>query len=171
MGKKYYYLYFYILINLSIPNFVSANNIYIYEQDDNNPIPFNKMEFLEGKEAEVDYETLKKENWKKDIILIDEWPQFINVIKGEMSLVGPRPERPEWVEEFRKNITYYDLRHLVRPGITGWAQVTHGYTTGTEGAKIKLQRDLYYVKHLGFQLDAIVVFRTFSALGGKIGRN
>ena len=67
MGKKYYYLYFYILINLSIPNFVSANNIYIYEQDDNNPIPFNKMEFLEGKEAEVDYETLKKENWKKDI--------------------------------------------------------------------------------------------------------
>ena len=67
MGKKYYYLYIYILINLSIPNFVSANNIYIYEQDDNNPIPFNKMEFLEGKEAEVDYETLKKEIWKKDI--------------------------------------------------------------------------------------------------------
>ena len=67
MGKKYYYLYIYILINLSIPNFVSANNIYIYEQDDNNPIPFNKMEFLEGKEAEVDYETLKKEKWKKDI--------------------------------------------------------------------------------------------------------
>ena len=102
---------------------------------------------------------------------IDEWPQFVNVIRGEMSLVGPRPERPEWVEEFRKDIAYYDLRHLVRPGITGWAQVTHGYTSGTEGAKIKLQRDLYYVKHLGFQLDAIVILRTFSALGGVIGRD
>ena len=99
---------------------------------------------------------------------IDEWPQFVNVLKGEMSLVGPRPERPEWVEQFQKSIPYYDLRLLVRPGITGWAQVTHGYTTGEQGAKTKLLRDLYYVKHLGFQLDTIILFRTFSVLGRKI---
>ncbi len=99
---------------------------------------------------------------------VDEWPQFINVLKGEMSLVGPRPERPEWVEQFQKSIPYYNLRHLVRPGITGWAQVTHGYATGEKGAKTKLLRDLYYVKHLGFQLDTIILFRTLSALRNNI---
>ena len=100
---------------------------------------------------------------------IDEWPQFLNVIIGDMSLVGPRPERPEWVEHYREEIPYYDLRHLVRPGITGWAQVTHGYTQDTKGAREKLERDLYYVKLLSFQLDAIILFRTIIVLSRGYG--
>ena len=62
---------------------------------------------------------------------IDEWPQFINVLKGEMSIVGPRPERPAWVSQFKESIPYYELRHMVRPGITGWAQIRQGYASGT----------------------------------------
>ena len=96
---------------------------------------------------------------------VDEWPQFFNVIIGDMSLVGPRPERPGWAKQYRESIPYYDLRHVVRPGITGWAQVAHGYTSDIEGTRAKLELDLYYIKYFGFQLDAIVLFRTISVIG------
>jgi len=91
---------------------------------------------------------------------IDELPQLLNVIKGEMSLVGPRPERPAFVNELRGRIPYYDLRHTVRPGITGWAQIKFRYAASVEDAHVKLQYDLYYMKHLSVELDCKILLRT-----------
>jgi sugar transferase (PEP-CTERM system associated) len=91
---------------------------------------------------------------------IDELPQLINVLKGEMSLVGPRPERPVFVNELRGTIPYYDLRHTVRPGITGWAQTGFRYGSSIEDAHVKLQYDLYYIKNLSLLLDSRIFLRT-----------
>ena len=95
---------------------------------------------------------------------LDEWPQFFNVLRGEMSIIGPRPERPEWVEDFKVQIPFYDARHVVRPGITGWAQVSTGYGVGKRGAETKLNLDLYYIRHLGLAIDVIVAYRTLATL-------
>ena len=92
---------------------------------------------------------------------LDELPQFINVLKGEMSLVGPRPERPHFVQELRTLIPFYDLRHTVRPGITGWAQTCFQYAASLEDSHMKLQYDLYYVKNLSLWLDIRILLRTF----------
>ncbi|MGB0910707.1 MAG: TIGR03013 family XrtA/PEP-CTERM system glycosyltransferase [Nitrospirales bacterium] len=92
---------------------------------------------------------------------LDELPQFINVLKGEMSLVGPRPERPHFVEELQTLIPFYDLRHTVRPGITGWAQTCFQYAASLEDSHMKLQYDLYYVKNLSLWLDIRILLRTF----------
>ena len=91
---------------------------------------------------------------------IDELPQLINVLKGEMSLVGPRPERPVFVQELRSVIPYYDIRHTVRPGITGWAQIRFRYGASAEDAHVKLQYDLYYVKNLSMALDFRILAET-----------
>ena len=92
---------------------------------------------------------------------LDELPQFLNVLKGEMSLVGPRPERPHFVQELRTFIPFYDLRHTVRPGITGWAQTCFQYAASLEDSHMKLQYDLYYVKNLSLVLDFRILLRTF----------
>jgi len=91
---------------------------------------------------------------------IDELPQLLNVIKGEMSFVGPRPERPEFVEELTKSIPYYAERLRVKPGITGWAQVRYQYAATTEDAYNKLEYDLYYVKNFGLFLDFLILLYT-----------
>lgn len=92
---------------------------------------------------------------------LDELPQLINIIRGEMSLVGPRPERPEIIaDKLAPNIPYYALRHLVKPGVTGWAQVTFRYGFSQEDSKEKLQFDLFYVKNRNLWLDIIVIIRT-----------
>jgi sugar transferase (PEP-CTERM system associated) len=91
---------------------------------------------------------------------VDELPQLLNVLAGEMGVVGPRPERPEFVAELRKQIPYYDLRHLVPPGITGWAQIRYPYAASLEESREKLQYDLYYVKHLSVRLDLLILFHT-----------
>lgn len=91
---------------------------------------------------------------------IDEIPQLVNVLRGEMSLVGPRPERPWFVQNLRRSIPYYDIRHTVKPGITGWAQVKFRYGASEEDSHTKLQYDLYYVKNLSFLLDMKVLIRT-----------
>jgi exopolysaccharide biosynthesis polyprenyl glycosylphosphotransferase len=91
---------------------------------------------------------------------IDEIPQLINVLKGEMSLVGPRPERPEFVDTLAAAIPFYRERLLVPPGVTGWAQVKYPYASNIEGARRKLQYDLYYIKHMGFFLDCLILLRT-----------
>lgn len=90
----------------------------------------------------------------------DELPQMINILKGEMHLIGPRPERAFWIEQFEKEIPYYNERHLVRPGITGWAQVMYPYGENTEDAKQKLMYDLYYIKHWSILLELKVVYKT-----------
>ena len=91
---------------------------------------------------------------------IDELPQLVNVLRGEMSFVGPRPERPSFVNELKKTIPYYDLRHSVKPGITGWAQVRYSYGASVEDARKKLQFDLYYVKNHSLFLDLLILVET-----------
>ena len=91
---------------------------------------------------------------------VDELPQLINVLRGDMELVGPRPERPQFVDMLRKQIPFYDLRHLVPPGITGWAQVCYPYAASVEEAREKLQYDLYYVRHLGVVFDMFILLMT-----------
>lgn len=93
-------------------------------------------------------------------VRIDEIPQFFNVLKGEMSIVGPRPERPYFVEMLAKEIPYYKRRLKVRPGITGWAQVKHKYDETVEDVKIKLRYDLFYIENMSLRMDFKILFRT-----------
>jgi lipopolysaccharide/colanic/teichoic acid biosynthesis glycosyltransferase len=101
---------------------------------------------------------------------LDELPQFINVLRGEMSLVGPRAERPELVEVFQKHVPFYRARLLVKPGITGWAQVNYGYAATVEETTIKLEYDLYYIKHRSIFLDLLIILRTPATVLGFRGR-
>ena len=101
---------------------------------------------------------------------IDELPQIWNILKGDMSIVGPRPERPEFTEELAKDIPYYDLRHVIKPGLTGWAQVNYPYGASTEDALRKLQFDLYYIKNHSIILDLNILLRTIRITLQRSGR-
>ncbi|MDA3949444.1 MAG: sugar transferase [Spirochaeta sp.] len=101
---------------------------------------------------------------------LDEIPQLWNVLTGEMSLIGPRPERPEFVSQLAAEIPHYHLRHLVRPGLTGWAQVQYRYGASTEDAAVKLTYDLYYVKNISFVLDVKIALKTILTILGGQGR-
>ncbi|MBV9411679.1 MAG: sugar transferase [Acidimicrobiia bacterium] len=101
---------------------------------------------------------------------LDEVPQVVNVVRGDLSVVGPRPEQPRYVGELSGKIPFYDLRHRVRPGLTGWAQVKYGYA-GTEGDALqKLQYEFFYLRHQSLALDARVLARTIRAVIGREGR-
>jgi len=91
---------------------------------------------------------------------IDEIPQIWNVLKGEMSIVGPRPEQKKFADEFEHEIQYYRERFTVKPGITGWAQINYGYGAGAEGAEEKLKYDLFYIKNVSFFMDLMIILRT-----------
>jgi lipopolysaccharide/colanic/teichoic acid biosynthesis glycosyltransferase len=95
---------------------------------------------------------------------IDELPQIFNVLKGDMSFVGPRPERPEFVAELSEDIPYYLERHCVKPGLTGWAQVSYPYGSSTKDAREKLQYDLYYVKNHAFVFDMMILLQTLDVV-------
>jgi lipopolysaccharide/colanic/teichoic acid biosynthesis glycosyltransferase len=95
---------------------------------------------------------------------VDEIPQFWNILRGEMSFVGPRPERPHFVAQLAREIPYYEQRHLIPPGLTGWAQIKYPYGASIEDARQKLQYDLYYVKNQSLILDAIVLFETIKII-------
>ena len=95
---------------------------------------------------------------------LDEVPQFVNVLKGDMSLVGPRPERPQFVSMLEPAIPYYLLRHSVRPGITGWAQIKFQYTSSIEDAKTKLEYDLFYIKNISIAFDVVILLRTIQVV-------
>ena len=95
---------------------------------------------------------------------LDEIPQFINILKGEMSLIGPRPERPHFVKELAQMLPFYETRHMVKPGLTGWAQVKTKYAASIDDSLIKLQYDLYYIKHRGFLLDLNIFIKTLSTV-------
>jgi lipopolysaccharide/colanic/teichoic acid biosynthesis glycosyltransferase len=102
---------------------------------------------------------------------IDELPQLWNVLKGDLSLVGPRPERPEFVKHLTQEIPYYSLRHAVKPGITGWAQINYPYGASNEDALEKLQYDLYYIKNVTLLLDFFILLKTMrTVLFGKGAR-
>ncbi|OGM96182.1 hypothetical protein A2333_02810 [Candidatus Wolfebacteria bacterium RIFOXYB2_FULL_49_7] len=95
---------------------------------------------------------------------IDEFPQLINVLRGEISFVGPRPERPEFVSDLKKKIPYYEVRHLVQPGITGWAQIGYRYGSTVEDAYRKLEFDIYYLKNMSFTLDILIILKTIKTV-------
>ena len=101
---------------------------------------------------------------------LDELPQVWNILRGEMGLVGPRPERPEFVEDLSRHIPFYRLRHAVKPGLTGWAQVKYPYGASVEDSLVKLQYDLYYIKHRGVYLDLNILVRTVLVVLGMRGR-
>jgi sugar transferase (PEP-CTERM system associated) len=97
-------------------------------------------------------------------VRIDEIPQMWNVLKGEMSFVGPRPERPVFVDQLKKIIPYYSLRHNVKPGITGWAQICYPYGATEEDALRKLEYDLYYIKNMSLRMDLLIIFQTIKTV-------
>lgn len=101
---------------------------------------------------------------------LDELPQFVNVLRRDLSVIGPRPEQPRYVAELAAAIPYYELRHLVRPGITGWAQVKYGYGGSELDALEKLQYEFYYLRHQGFPLDLRIMARTLRSIVGRKGR-
>jgi len=102
--------------------------------------------------------------------LIDELPQFINILKGEIGLIGPRPERPEFIKDLEKEIPFYHIRHLIKPGLTGWAQVNFKYGNTTSDALEKLQYELYYIKNRSLFLDIKIILKTINILlkGGTL---
>ena len=95
---------------------------------------------------------------------IDEIPQCINILKGDMAVIGPRPERPEFVKEIAKRMPFYETRHVIKPGLTGWAQVNYAYGETIEDSLIKLQYDLYYIKHRSFYLDLNIALKTITTV-------
>lgn len=102
---------------------------------------------------------------------LDEWPQLWNILKGDMSFIGPRPERPEIIETLERQIPFYSLRHTVKPGITGWAQVQYRYGATIDDAKRKLSYDLYYIQYRDLILDMKIIFQTFESLWKGEGRS
>ncbi len=95
---------------------------------------------------------------------LDELPQLVNIIKGDISFVGPRPERPEFVAILKEKIPYYEIRHLVEPGVTGWAQINYRYGSSIEDAYEKLQYDIYYLKNRSFVLDLLIILKTVKSI-------
>jgi lipopolysaccharide/colanic/teichoic acid biosynthesis glycosyltransferase len=101
---------------------------------------------------------------------LDELPQVLNILRGDLALVGPRPEQPQMVEELTDKIPYYGLRHLVRPGLTGWAQVKYQYASSDEETLEKLQYEFFYLRRQSVALDLRIVFRTARIVLGRKGR-
>lgn len=95
---------------------------------------------------------------------LDEFPQFINILKGDMAIIGPRPERPVFVNEIAEVMPFYETRHVVKPGLTGWAQVNYTYGDSIQDSLVKLQYDLYYIKHRSVFLDINIIIKTFSTV-------
>jgi exopolysaccharide biosynthesis polyprenyl glycosylphosphotransferase len=95
---------------------------------------------------------------------LDEVPQLFNVLKGDMSLIGPRPERPEFIAQLQEGIPFYRTRLAVRPGLTGWAQVNYPYANSVQDALVKLQYDLYYIKHQSLYLDLVILLKTIGVV-------
>ena len=101
---------------------------------------------------------------------LDEFPQFWNVLNGEISLVGPRAERPELVDSFQLQIPFYRARLLVKPGVTGWAQINYGYVSTVGDTAVKLEYDLYYIKHRTLGMDLNIILRTVGTMLSGKGR-
>lgn len=124
----------------------------------------------EARMAEENDERVTKVGWFLRRTHLDEFPQFINVLRGEMSLVGPRAERPELIKYFQKEIPFYRARLLVKPGVTGWAQINYGYAGNVKETAIKLEYDLYYIEHRNLIMDLSIILRTISNVLGLKGQ-
>jgi exopolysaccharide biosynthesis polyprenyl glycosylphosphotransferase len=138
-------------------------------------IKFRTMERDAEKDGEVrmteeNDERVTKVGWFLRKTHLDELPQFINVLSGEMSLVGPRAERPQLVQHFQKHIPFYRARLLVKPGITGWAQINYGYAGTVKQTAIKLEYDLFYIEHRTLLMDISIILRTMGNVLGFKGQ-
>jgi sugar transferase (PEP-CTERM system associated) len=158
------------LVALAVKLSSSGPALYRQRRAGKNDLPFVLYKFRSmyaNAEAESGAVWAKKDDpritpvgrWLRRLRL-DELPQLFNVLKGDMSVVGPRPERPEFVAELERRIPYYRQRHCIKPGITGWAQINHKYGDTIEDTIIKLEYDLYYIKNLAPALDAFIMFHT-----------
>jgi exopolysaccharide biosynthesis polyprenyl glycosylphosphotransferase len=163
-----------LLIKLESPGPV----FYFQERVGERNKPFQMIKFRSMKQdAEKDGAVWAKQNDDRvtrvgeviRTLRIDELPQLWNVLKGEMSLVGPRPERQVFVDELAKKIPYYSIRHEVKPGVTGWAQVCYPYGASELDALKKLEYDLYYMKNLSIAFDLMVIFKTVKTVLFKKG--
>lgn len=101
---------------------------------------------------------------------IDELPQILNILKGNLSFIGPRPERPEFVSDLSEKITHYKMRHLVKPGLSGWAQINFPYGSSIDDSLQKLQYDLYYLKNRSLILEIIIILKTIMTVLKREGR-
>ncbi|WP_169309008.1 TIGR03013 family XrtA/PEP-CTERM system glycosyltransferase [Desulforhopalus sp. IMCC35007] len=165
-----------IIIKLESPGPV----FYLQERVGEGNVPFKVIKFRSmGQDAEKDGAVWAQKNDSRVTrfggfirkVRIDELPQLWNVLKGEMSLVGPRPERQVFVDQLVEEIPYYGIRHVVKPGITGWAQVSYPYGASKQDALRKLEYDLFYIKNNSIALDLLVIFYTVkTVLFGKGGR-
>ena len=97
-------------------------------------------------------------------VRLDELPQLWNVLRGDMSLIGPRPEQPQFTHRFNELIPFYGYRHTIRPGITGWSQVMYGYAASDDQTRAKLEFDFYYIKHMSAWLDLVVLIKTLRTI-------
>lgn len=170
-----------IALAIKIEDGISAPVIYRQYRVGQNSKNFNVLKFRSMRvDAEKDGEAVwasendsrvtRVGNFLRNVRL-DELPQIFNVLGGQMSVVGPRPERPEFVSELQENIPYYAERHVVKPGVTGWAQLNYSYGASEEDAIEKLQYDLYYIKNQTFLLDLMIVLQTVEVvLWGKGAR-
>ncbi|MGY3568472.1 sugar transferase [Vibrio paucivorans] len=128
---------------------------------------FRTMESKEGDEAKFATSEHQRISWVGRWLRqsrLDELPQLLNVLKDEMSLIGPRPEQLFFVEQYQQEIPFYNYRHIVKPGITGWAQIEQGYTDSIQSTKDKLSYDLYYIKHLSLELDVYIAIKTLKII-------
>jgi len=100
---------------------------------------------------------------------LDELPQIINILRGDMSWIGPRPEAISLAEWYEREVPFYIYRHIVRPGMSGWAQVHQGNVAAVDAAQLKLEYDFYYIKHFSFWLDAVIVLKTLRAIVTGVG--
>lgn len=101
---------------------------------------------------------------------LDELPQVLNIVRGDLSVVGPRPEQPRYVRELSASLPFYGMRHLVRPGLTGWAQVKYGYAGDEDDALEKLQYEFFYLRHQNLRFDLRILGRTVRSVFGSEGR-
>jgi lipopolysaccharide/colanic/teichoic acid biosynthesis glycosyltransferase len=124
----------------------------------------------EVRTTEENDDRVTKVGWFLRKTHLDEIPQFINVLRGEMSLVGPRAERTELVQQFQKALPFYRARLLVKPGITGWAQINYGYAATVEETAVKLEYDLYYIEHRTLFMDISIILRTVWTVFGLKGQ-
>ena len=170
-----------LLLITSLAIKLSSKGPLLYEQT---RVGLNEKEFkiIKFRSMEVNAEKKTGVVWAKDNdprvtfvgkiirrLRIDELPQLYNIIRGDMTLIGPRPERPEFVKELQKEIPYYSLRYAVKPGLTGWAQINYGYGASVGDALEKLQYDLYYIRHSSFLIDLKILLKTVRVILLLIG--
>jgi len=182
--EAFYRLLAFVGLILSLP--IAAVTAVLIKLESNGPVLYSqervgrhgrRIKVIKFRSMKVDAEKDGNAVWAKKndsrvtrigkiirTIRVDEIPQFWSILKGDMSFIGPRPERPQFVAMLAKEIPFYEHRHLVQPGLTGWAQIKYPYGSSIEDARRKLEYDLYYVKNQTIFLDVVILFETIKTI-------